>query len=252
MYQCILNSLTKNNSEELINLYKTMANSSIDYKGIFYDHCKATRIACAEMLINSVYRVNPEDNNYTEINGVRVYEIEKEKFFMIVHGTSFANINFQDSNMDGISMSFISNDRLNVYSDSIIYGFEMLNPTQFLEIYSIDAGTASYHIGNDQFSVMNAAPTYSASPEEFIESTPKTQYNELLYLSGTKNTRERYEQIKALKPSYIVCINEINDQSLATGQTLEIPIIKIKAKEYTKNSRGMFAFYENQHTYRGL
>ena len=254
IYQTILSSLTENNSMELISLYHEMINSNIDYKGYFYDHYNETRTMCAKMLLDSVYRIDENSDNYKLKDGVKCYELdaEDEKFFMMIHTSSLGSIDFDNKRHDAISMSFISNDRLQVYSrPEIIYGFSELNPKQLLEIYHMDAGTAEYNIGDDKFSLMDAAPTYSASPEEFIEKTPKYEYNELLYFIGRKSTREKYQEITPTKPSYIVCINHINDESLDEAKKLEIPIVVIKVKNYSSSSSD-FSFFYNENTYKSI
>lgn len=146
-------------------------------------------------------------------------------------------------------MSFISGEILNVFNDGVIYGFDTLNPEQFIELYTRDTST-EFDIGKEQKSMMEVVPYYY-TPEQFIKNTPISQYNEILYLAGKKENKNLIPP----KPSYIVCIDDINEQSIEAAKKLQIPIVKIYTEYYPKiqkNNMGHFAFLDDFDTYKTL
>lgn len=250
IYQFILSSFSDDVSLDNLNkLYTLMLKSGIDYKSVFYDDYTRAKELSSKMMIDSTYKISP-DAPYEEIDGIKCYSLIGEPFYMMVHGSTSQITDFQNGNHDGTSMSFISGERLNVYNDGIIYGFSNLVPSQFVDMYTVDTAT-EYDIDKPTKSLSDAVPEYH-TPEKFIKHTAEDNINEILYLSGKKDTKDSYPYIEPPKPSYIVCLDEINDQSKEVAQKLGIPIVKIETKYYPKiqkNSRGHFGFLEDYETY---
>lgn len=250
MYQIIITSLKEDNHDELLNLYNKMSKSTIDYKGIFFDQCRAAKNKTAEMIMHSVFK--PEESSKKqkieadEIDGVSCYTLKGEPFYMLVHGSSKKIISFEGAASDAVSLSLISGERLNVFNDEIIYGFADMNLDQFVELYDDDAAT-DYRIGEENISGLHLVPSYT-TPQKIIERTPESQFNEIVYLTGRKTTRKDYPQIIPPKPSYIVCINDVNRDSIEVAKKLGIPIVIIEAEYYPEiipNTMGHFSFQDN-------
>ena len=250
MYQIIITSLKEDNHDELLNLYNKMSKSNIDYKGIFFDQCRAAKNKTAEMIMHSVFKPKEYSKEQKikeeEIDGVNCYILKGEPFYMLVHGSTKQISSFQGKSSDAVSLSLISGERLNIFNDEIIYGFTDMNPDQFVELYNDDAAT-DYRIGNENISELHMVPTYT-SPQKFIERTPESQFNEIVYLTGREKTRKDYPQIIPPKPSYLVCLNDVNRSSIALAKKLGIPIVIIETEYYPEiipNTMGHFSFQDN-------
>lgn len=88
IYQTILSSFQEEKSKELIELYKYMLQSKIDYKSKFYDDFKEARKVDSELLMDSVYKVDDKNEDYGVIDGVKYYALTGEPFYMMIHGSN--------------------------------------------------------------------------------------------------------------------------------------------------------------------
>ncbi len=250
IFRRIINLFNEQDSKIVYDFYKSLQNKNCNYVSEFYDVFTSARKICAKMLMDSVLDLNNSKLNKMVVEGIECYLLEGEPFYMIVHSSSHKINDFQDQNA-GISMSFISDERLCVYNERVIYGFTHLLPSQFIELYTKDAAT-DYDIGNEKKSLLGVVPEFH-KPNEFIEKTSKYSINEILYLSGKKDTNDQFPDIVAPKPSYIVCYDKINEESIESARELHIPIVVVDTKKYYKrhiDNMGHFAFRTDQDTYR--
>ena len=251
IYQTIISSLKNDNPEELFDLYQEMLISGINYKEVFYDDYVETRKTVSSMIMDSVYKIDDTRRNYHEVDGVRCYDLTGEPFYMMVHASREIISDFSNGTRDRLSMSLISGDRLNVFSD-IIYGFDDLRPDQFMEVYTADAAS-TYDEGNEQISGINLVPTYT-TPKKIIEETPVSEFNEILYYTGS--SRKKYDGVEVPKPSYIVCLDEPNLNSIKAAHNLNVPIVIVHTEYYPKiqkNSLGPLSFLNNMgETYKSF
>ena len=83
-------------------------------------------------------------------------------------------------------------------------------------------------------------PTYT-TPEKLIKETPIDEFNEILYLTGSKNNK-KYQDVIAPKPSYIVCLDEPSLDSIEIAQKLNMPIVIVHTEYYPKIQWDRFSF----------
>ena len=251
--QNIIDSLDETDENVLYELFNDMQNRNINYKSEFYDIFNSARKLNAQMLMDSVLKISNTSLQKTSIEGVDCFLLNGEPFYMMVHSSSHKISDFQGQEHDGLSMSFISGDRLNVYNETVIYGFTDLLPNQFVELYTRDTAT-EYNMGDEEKSLLGAVPEFH-KPSKFIEHTPKNSINEILYLSGKKESIDNYPGLVTPKPNYIVCYDTINQESMESAKELNIPIVIVNTKKYPerqKDNMGHFAFLDDQETYRNL
>lgn len=249
IYQIIISTFREGDLKQLVSLFNKLKEIKLDYKSEFYDSYTEARKTNAKLIMDSVYRVDDQHEEQGIIDGVKYYSLTGQPFYMMIHGSTSQITDFRNGPHDGTSMSLISGERLNVFNDGVIYGFDSLKPEQFIELYVKDTST-EFDIGSGKKSMLDAVPRYY-TPQEFIENTSDNQYNEILYLSGNSSTQE----IEPPRPSYIVCIDEINHDSIDIARKLNIPIVKIETKYYPairKNNMGHFAFLDEQDVYKTL
>ena len=247
IYKTIMSLFKSGSLKQLVDLFNQLKETKIDFKSEFYDNYKEARKIMAEDLMNVVYKVN--DEYYSVIDGVKCYTLTGEPFYMMIHASTDQITDFSRGLHDGTSMSFISNDRLNVYNKNVIYGFDNLKPEQFIEMYTHDTAT-QFDMETGTKSMLNAVPRFY-TPKEFINNTKEEQYNEVLYLTGKGNN----EKIETPKPSYIVCMDNINEDSIEVARKLNIPIVIIMTKYYPNikpNPFGHFAFFDEQEVYKTI
>lgn len=249
IFRKIINLLKEQDSKIVYDVYKTLQSKNCNYVSEFYDVFTSARKICAKMLMDSVLDLNNSKLNKMVIEGIECYLLEGEPFYMLVHSSAHKIHDFHGQN-DGLSMSFISGERLCVYDERVIYGFNDLLPSQFIELYTKDAAT-DYNIGNERKSLLEVVPEFH-KPSEFIEKTPKYSINEILYLVGNKKASNQFPDIVAPKPSYIVCYDKINEESMESARELHIPIVVVDTKKYYKrhiDNMGHFALRTDQDTY---
>ena len=230
LYGAIIKLYNNPDIDAVKKLYEEMSKSKKNYMEILYDEIGKARMISAKMLVDATYKCN--NTSIKSIDGVPCYMLDGEPFYMIVHGSYAVIDDFSKGKNDGLSLSFISGDRLLVYQDDVIYGFTDLLPEQFVNIYKSDVYTEFkiFSEDNDKSSLpFPPGVPFFASPKRLIDNTD--YYNELLYISQSP----KYDiNITVPKPSYIVCYDNVNDLSLEAAKKNNIPIVIIDTKKYPK------------------
>lgn len=229
LYNDILNftKLSFEEQKEFVNRFS----DDVSYSTLFYDDFFACRLHCYNELKNAILKLDKKSlfcRNKLFNKGVNVYELKGEPFFAFVHSTKYRRDCTTDvkwnSNLDlrfskdfmTISCSFIGDQNIKVFNDSIYYtlGFLNFNVNNFMHVSNVDSYTSGY-LSTDKF-------LYLDTPSSFVENT--YGYNEILY-------SEKYE---GLKPDYLVCFDEVLNNDLIVAKNLDIPILLIHTEYYKK------------------
>ena len=196
----------------------------------------------------NIYTLNEKDKLSDKVDGIEVYS--PEEFNMFVHVVAaygdFKLIdkehpeNSAKNNWEGIDnkknhilcTSFIGNSNLcyarhmenmKALEDkrNVIFGFSNFSPNSVLM-------SAPYDLGSDTDNI--------ASDRSYYESdfrTAKNLLNNTRWYHNEVCLERRLENQKDLniEPDYIVCVDEINEESKKVAKDFEIPIVLINTKE---------------------
>ena len=159
------------------------------------------------------------------ISSVSVYKLDGEDFVSCVHcGT--LNQKFKDT----ISLSIIGSNHIGVFNpDGIIFGFNNISSDKIIHSFNTDSFT------NGKFGTDRVNKIYDV--HDLLKETKSC--NEILY--DTKRD--------PIKPSYLVCFDNINEESYICSVNNNLPILLINSKKYNKNN-GMYETDKYQESYR--
>ena len=211
-----------------------------NYVTQFYDDFQKSKEYAYQMLKESIvdiYKIESQKNkSLSQIYNVPIYEFNGEPFYLLIHNTSkpidtdeyhLQELFHENKKNDGISLSLISNEKMNYYNDykkSIIFGFKKFDIKQIVHLYNSDS-YSFYKYGDNR--VSNRI-TKLYLPTDLIKDT--CGYNEIVYQEKTKNTK--FLNIKELTPDYLVCFDYVSDSEAKIAKYYNIPIIKINKDKY--------------------
>lgn len=215
-----------------------------DYVGEFYDDFKTTKNYSYKLINDSLVDINrikgQQNTKLSLMYNVPIYEFTGESFYLLIHNTSQSatercipeNLFHENRKNDGISLSLISDKKMDYYNDymkSIVFGFNDINIEQIVHLYNSDS-FSFYKLDSDKAS---NKVTKLYTQEELINDT--AGYNEIVYQEKTKNTK--FLNPKELIPSYLVVFDEITESEIMVAKEYNIPIIRIDRSKY-KSQKG--------------
>ena len=214
----IYNTILKFNElsiNDIINFFNKYKNE--DLATAFYDDFRESRNTAYEEINNGITKFDKSSKLYKrDISidiGVDIYELNGEDFYLYIHSSRSG---FWKNNQKTICLSLISHDSINtIDSDCIIFGFSKLNINNIMHMYHSDAFSA-HEEGTHKVHDIE-------TKENLIKKT--VSYNEILY-----------KEEAAFKPDYVVCFDTIDDNDTNIAHELNIPIVLINSKKYTKKS----------------
>ncbi len=157
---------------------------------------------------------NLKNETLSKTYGLDVYLLNGEDFTSCIHVGCFQNYSLKGT----ISLSVIGTDCIGTfYKEDIIVGFEHLSPDNIMHMYSAD----SYTVGKYGSNRVNGIYI----PKSFLSQT--SNYNEILYSEKDNKT---------LRPSYVVCKDEIDPESVEYAKMYGLPIVLINTKKYLISS----------------
>ena len=217
------NELSINNIITFFNKYKNE-----DLVTAFYDDFRNCRNIAYEEINKGITKFDKNSKLYKkDISsdiGIDIYELNGENFYLYIHSS---RAGFWKNNKKTLCLSLISHDNIStIDDDSIIFGFSKL---------SIDNIMHMYH--SDSFSSQEEG-TYKVHDIETKENLIKktTSYNEILY-----------KEEDDFKPDYIVCFDNVDDNDRVIARELNIPIVLINSKKYTKKCGSLEKLDENNY-----
>lgn len=199
---------------------------------LFYDDVRACKDYCYKLLNASISDKSNANECLSEELSIRynlpVYELNGEDFFSLItvtkHNRDNNNLDFIKTFSNTASMSFISNNHIGTFSDpleNVVLGFSDFDIDKVAHLYETDSYT-SHEFGSHERSKFY-------TPNDLIDHT--YAYNEMLYLNKVNG------QDTALKPSYIMCFDEIKPGDIAASKLNgNIPLILLHSEFYRKNN----------------
>lgn len=198
-------------------LYKSLS-SFDDISSLLYDDVRNCKNKSYEIFNNEFLKIKESDKllskELSEEVGCNVYKLDGEDFVACVH-VGHVSKDFPRKTM---SLSVIGTECIGTfYKDDIIVGFEYLDPNKIMHMYSADSYTSN------QYGSSRVNEIYT--PKSLLKST--NYFNEVLY-SEMDN--------KVLFPNYVVCKDEIDDNSINYAKDNNLPIVLINTKKYSINN----------------
>ena len=220
IYNVIL-SFNELNIEDIKHFFNDNKDKNLSKE--FYDDFRYARNSSYNEFNNSIIKL--DKNLYKEkVNGVDIYELNGEEFYLYVHSSSRGSWN----NL-GIttSISLISNNNVTtINNNNTIFGFSKLKIDNIMHVYHSDSYTT--HItGTNKIHDIE-------TPAGLIDKT--TSYNEILY-----------QEEDDFKPDYVVAYDEYDEKIISLAKKMNIPIILINTEVYKKKKNGIEDYLDNHY-----
>ncbi len=222
----ILLSFNELSINDIINFFNK--NKNKDLATFFYEDFRNCRNTAYEEINKGIIKFDKSSSLYKKGKSkelsIDIYELNGEDFYLYVHSSKSG---FWISNKETICLSLISHNNIStIDNDSIIFGFSKLKINSIMHMYH-----------SDLFSCQKGGVTKVHDIETKENLIKKTiSYNEILY-----------KEEDNFKPDYIVCFDAIDDNSINIAQELNIPIVVINSKKYTKKSGSLEELDKNNY-----
>ena len=228
LYGAILENetISETEIERLINYLLNEENLD---QTLYYDLTKAKLDSYQKLNQNLLKKENMQNlfsENLTQKYNIPIYELKGEPFYLAVSCTRIEKKEVQktklENNSTTTSISIINQEHLGTFKspeENVILGFEHLETNRIMHMYEADSYTEKLYGSK----VIPRIYT----PENLIFRT--YDYNEILY----KNLLTQNKQ-DTIKPSYVICYNEIKEGDLSIAKLNNIPIILLQTKYYTQ------------------
>ena len=258
-YKMIIN-IKKLGSDQKLDLYNKFKGKNIPI--LYYDDLRKCKNDSYKRLKNSLMNLDNYKPNkkLSDKYGSVVYDMRDEKYIMLVRclddewneGESFYNESFsvisndyththrdRDKNRepyirlkDAIAWPDVSEQwdmsSSEYRKDPIIYGYSNIDINRINHVYDGDSNSVSTSHKR------NVDGSYSAVTDRLL--LPKHLAHEVNIFSAVKGNK-----FSSLKPSYIICKDEIDGKSLLASKHQNLPIVLIKAKKIRKANRHDYA-----------
>ena len=204
---------------------KSSINSSIADK--YYDDFRQARDLSYKSIQDNLLDLNVRPELYDQEKSnpvVPIYRLEGEDFIACVH-CGYLYQEFKDA----ISLSIIGSEHIGVFNNErIIFGFNNIKADRIIHAFHTDSFT------NGKYGTNRVNKIYDV--HDMLNKTRSC--NEILY-----NTK-----VESLKPSYIVCFDDIKEESYIRAVNDNLPIVVINSKKYNKND-GIYETENYQESY---
>lgn len=258
-YKMIIN-IKKLGSDQKLDLYNKFKGKNIPI--LYYDDLRKCKNDSYKRLKDSLMNIDNYKPNkkLSDKYGSVVYDMRDEKYIMLVRclddewyeGESFYNESFsvisndyththrdRDKNRepyirlkDAIAWPDVSEQwdmsSSEYRKDPIIYGYSNIDINRINHVYDGDSNSVSTSHKR------NVDGSYSAVTDRLL--LPKHLAHEVNIFSAVKGNK-----FSSLKPSYIICKDEIDGKSLLASKHQNLPIVLIKAKKIRKANRHDYA-----------
>lgn len=259
----LINRVNESSNEEIINISKTFdLNKKDEYKKLLEDCERDGNEVLQKIFVKELKVKNDQIINSTEHkkiatkNGdfVDVYELTGQPFTMLIHNITNNNLSIHDKYVDQIlsnpkewnniedgnnyiSTSLISDKLMNIYAGKsrLMFGFYNL-PSHSIKVTDTqDFGTNREAPNNADFGIRNRMylPKINtiATIDDLINKTKgQYNYNEVVITRADALTGEKF------KPDYIVCFDNVNNDSIKASLEFSVPIYLIKSNCYNNIS----------------
>ncbi|MBQ8219278.1 MAG: hypothetical protein IJZ79_05945, partial [Bacilli bacterium] len=241
-YKGILN-IDSISVENKINLYNILKNKNISES--FYDNIRALKDKSYELIGNDIVKLEEHNdllnNEMSNQLGTLVYDYRNKEFFTLIRYLRSGHFNELISQKLEC-FSLISNNNTNRYgdTDSYVFGYSDIDPKQIIWVHEGDSFTIS-----NRFDTITSTNRIATS-NQIVNANNMSEIN-----IATKEASDgKYE---SLKPSYIVCFDNISNEAVEESKRLSIPIMLVSDVQegVSTNELGEYQWgrgYVNQHS----
>lgn len=217
-YKKILNIYSLN-IEDIVDIYQENKNKNI--MEMFYDDIRLLKNHIYTNILNSCLKIenisNLENIKLSNKYQTKIYELKGEPFTCLVSCLTSPqeDITYFKRNC----YSLISDKNMHVYmQDSLIFGYTNIDIQHIMHMYEQDSYSNAMIGGTNYVNRIRN--------RDFILSSNLT--NEI------QITNDFYQDnlYKRVKPSYLICFDEIDEFSLHTSKDMQLPIILIHKEKY--------------------
>lgn len=230
-YEPLINFITTinrcNSIEAFQKLNKIIENKNIDYSNYLSNMEQDIYHHNSELICESLKQIIPYEQNFREEKGAKIVDLNGQDFTMLLHAVynhgrdsdeETLQKRFSDFN-GSISCSLISDHNIHFYdpfNHALAYlGYYNINPSQIAKAKEKDAGA------NNFYQTQNSEVKL---PEQIFDEA--SSYNEVVL-----NTNGGQQM-----PDYIVCFNNVDNNSMDIAKTYNIPIYVIHTLNYPEAS----------------
>lgn len=219
-YKMIIN-IKKLGSDQKLDLYNKFKGKNIPI--LYYDDLRKCKNDSYKRLKNSLMNLDNYKPNkkLSDKYGSVVYDMRDEEYIMLTRCLSGLWVEECTQKVYNESFRVISNNSTGVWMDNyIIYGYSNVDIDKINHVFYNDAGSAN-------LGAKFLDGSYSGVVDNIL--LPNHLAGEVNISSDVKDNR-----VISLKPSYIICKDEIDAQSVKYAKRLGLPIVLIKSKKLGK------------------
>lgn len=221
-----IEKLFEKTSDEILEFYNLYKNNNI--KEMFYDDLRYMKNLSYQELKDKCIKIddikNLKNQELSNIYGVDIYEYNGEEFTFLV--SCLSGIQNDISTFQRNCYTIISDKNTKVFKEnSVIYGYLNFDINHIMHVFEHDAGSFDNTLKSSIF--INRIRL----PDEILSSN---DMNEIQIVNDFCNIKNKYQRIK---PSYIICFNNIDKESNKVAKELNIPIILINSYMYKNNNQ---------------
>lgn len=219
-YKMIIN-IKKLGSDQKLDLYNKFKGKNIPI--LYYDDLRKCKNDSYKRLKNSLMNLDNYKPNkkLSDKYGSVVYDMRDEEYIMLTRCLSGLWVEECAQKVYNESFRVISNNSTGVWMDNyIIYGYSNVDIDKINHVFYNDAGSSN-------LGAKFLDGSYSGVVDNIL--LPNHLAGEVNISSDVKDNR-----VISLKPSYIICKDEIDAQSVKNAKKLGLPIVLIKNKELGK------------------
>ncbi len=219
-YKMIIN-IKKLGSDQKLDLYNKFKGKNIPI--LYYDDLRKCKNDSYKRLKDSLMNIDNYKPNkkLSDKYGSVVYDMRDEEYIMLTRCLSGLWVEECTQKVYNESFRVISNNSTGVWMDNyIIYGYSNVDIDKINHVFYNDAGSAN-------LGAKFLDGSYSGVVDNIL--LPNHLAGEVNISSDVKDNR-----VISLKPSYIICKDEIDAQSVKYAKRLGLPIVLIKSKKLGK------------------
>ena len=216
-YKMIIN-IKNLGSDQKLDLYNKFKGKNIPI--LYYDDLRKCKNDSYKRLKNSLMNLDNYKPNkkLSDKYGSVVYDMRDEEYIMLTRCLSGLWVEECTQKVYNESFRVISNNSTGVWMDNyIIYGYSNVDIDKINHVFYNDAGSAN-------LGAKFLDGSYSGVVDNIL--LPNHLAGEVNISSDVKDNR-----VISLKPSYIICKDEIDAQSVKNAKKLGLPIVLIKNKK---------------------
>ena len=238
------NNIGKISSEEKIQLFKE--NKDRNLKEMFYDDMRIVKDDAYQTMVDHSIKLNKDNPVYNKALSDKyhtdVYYLDGEEFYAIVRtyrikrndlSDNYDNINCNLGRI-GYSFSFISNKNIGTLDytrDGVTLMYGDINYKNISYVHHSDMHTGYKY---KQESFISNKINEIKTPQDLIART--NGYNEI-YINGSN-----------IRPTALICYDEITDNDIAFANKYQLSILLINSSKYKRRDAEYEDYFDNSYS----